>query len=246
LAVLIVSSPALTPGGLVRLYSDLGRSIAAHVDTGGALGAVTASAVQTVPGAQYASITRRRNDELSTLAATAEPAQVVDRLQYELDSGPGVDAAQPGEEGVIVCAELGTDPRWPMFGPHAVTATGIHSVLAIRLVLDEDDVECALNIYSCQPDAFADESCTVATVLATHGGSAVGGVIARERSTHLTKALASNREIGMAMGVLMNTLKVPRESAFELLRISSQRSHRKLIDIARDVVDTGSFHLPGH
>ncbi len=26
----------------------------------------------------------------------------------------------------------------------------------------------------------------------------------------------------------------------------SQRSHRKLIDIARDVVDTGSFHLPGH
>lgn len=71
-------------------------------------------------------------------------------------------------------------------------------------------------------------------------------MIARERSTNLTKALVSNREIGMAMGVLMNKLKVPRESAFELLTISSQHSNRKLIDIARDVVDTGSIDLPGH
>lgn len=170
-----MSSPALTPGGLVRLYNDLGHSMAAHVDTDGAFEAVTASAVQTVPGAHYASITWRRNGELSTLAATAEPAQVVDRLQYELGSGPCVDAAQPGKEAVIVCAELVTDPRWPVLGPHAVTATGIHSVLAIRLVLEEDDIECALNIYSCQPDAFTDESRTVATVLASHGGAAVGG-----------------------------------------------------------------------
>jgi hypothetical protein len=35
--------------------------------------------------------------------------------------------------------------------------------------------------------------------------------------------------------------KVTREQAFDLLRVASQRLHRKLADIARDVAETGTL-----
>ncbi|MCW2658134.1 MAG: hypothetical protein JWR06_2327, partial [Jatrophihabitans sp.] len=55
--------------------------------------------------------------------------------------------------------------------------------------------------------------------------------------------LASNRDIGVAIGVLMGLHRVTREQAFDLLRVASQGKHRKLADVARDVADTGSLDL---
>ena len=47
-----------------------------------------------------------------------------------------------------------------------------------------------------------------------------------------------------AIGVLMSVHKVTRQQAFDLLRIASQQTHRKLVDIATEVGDTGSLSLP--
>ena len=81
-------------------------------------------------------------------------------------------------------------------------------------------------------------------LLATHGALAVSRVIAREKAANLAKAVSTNREIGMAMGVLMTTYKVTEDQAFDLLRIASQHSHRKLADVALDVCDTGMLDYP--
>ncbi|MDQ1743320.1 MAG: hypothetical protein QOE23_1659, partial [Pseudonocardiales bacterium] len=54
----------------------------------------------------------------------------------------------------------------------------------------------------------------------------------------------SNRQIGVAMGVLMSRQHVTRQQAFDLLRIASQHSHRKLADVAMDVCDTGILDYP--
>ncbi|MCW2597788.1 MAG: hypothetical protein JWP39_3676, partial [Jatrophihabitans sp.] len=64
-----------------------------------------------------------------------------------------------------------------------------------------------------------------------------------ERITNLERALASNRDIGVAIGVLMGMHRVTREQAFDLIRVASQGKHRKLADVARDVADTGSRDL---
>ncbi len=48
----------------------------------------------------------------------------------------------------------------------------------------------------------------------------------------------------MAMGVVMATYKVTRDQAFDLLRVASQNSNRKLADIATEVIDTGALSLP--
>jgi AmiR/NasT family two-component response regulator len=65
------------------------------------------------------------------------------------------------------------------------------------------------------------------------------GVIEAEKIANLEVALVSARRIGVAMGILMATRHVPDPAAFELLRAASQRSGRKLRDIADDVILTG-------
>jgi AmiR/NasT family two-component response regulator len=43
------------------------------------------------------------------------------------------------------------------------------------------------------------------------------------------------------MGIVMNASKVTRDQAFDLLRIASQHTHRKLADVATDVAETGQL-----
>lgn len=61
---------------------------------------------------------------------------------------------------------------------------------------------------------------------------------------NLNRALRSNREIGSAMGILMARHQLTSNQAFDLLRRISQRTHRKLIAIAAEVVETGALDLP--
>ena len=112
-------------------------------------------------------------------------------------------------------------------------------MLAIRLYLEDYDFLAGLNLYAHAPDAFDASSQTLVTVLATHAALAVSGAAARARAANLEKALISNREIGVAMGVLMNQHKITRDQAFGLLRLASQNGNRKLAEIAVEVADTG-------
>jgi hypothetical protein len=65
--------------------------------------------------------------------------------------------------------------------------------------------------------------------------------VERTRSANLTLALATNRDIATAMGIVMATQQCTREAAFERLRRQSQNSHRKLREIASDVIFTGTL-----
>ncbi|PZS15750.1 MAG: hypothetical protein DLM57_12030 [Pseudonocardiales bacterium] len=59
------------------------------------------------------------------------------------------------------------------------------------------------------------------------------------RAANLEQALATNRQIGQAIGILMATDHLTAAQAFERLRTASQHSHRKLRDVASDVIETG-------
>lgn len=63
--------------------------------------------------------------------------------------------------------------------------------------------------------------------------------ITAERAHHLDIALQTSRQIGAAIGILMTIHKITDKDAFDLLRLASQHSHRKLRDLALDVIDTG-------
>jgi ANTAR domain-containing protein len=65
--------------------------------------------------------------------------------------------------------------------------------------------------------------------------------VARTTIANLQAALTSSRDIGPAIGILMCQHGVGAEQAFDLLRAASQNTHRKLRQIAADVVYTGSL-----
>lgn len=240
-----MSLPLSTPRELLDVYLGLDRQLsAAGTDTEAATAAaITRLAVSVVPGAEHASITDQRDGRFRTPTATGDMAATGDRIQYEHQAGPCVDAILGN--GVLCTGDIGTDPRWPDVGPRLHAESGATSMLSFRLFF-EQDVERAvgLNLYSTRHDAFDEEAEFVGTVLATHSALVLSAAAARDRAANLQRALTSNRRIGMAMGVLMSSHKVTDDDAFTLLRIASQNTNCKLLDIADEVIATGTLELP--
>ena len=61
---------------------------------------------------------------------------------------------------------------------------------------------------------------------------------------HLHVALSSNREIGVAVGIVMVNHQLTRDQAFDLLSRVSQHVNRKLGAVALEVAQTGGLDLP--
>ena len=148
------------------------------------------------------------------------------------------------QQEIYRTGDLAADQRWPEFGRRAAAEHGIRSMLSVRLFLEDDDLVAALNLYSTAPTPSTTPTRRVAMMLATHASTAMAGARLHEQVQHLERALQSNRGIGVAIGVLMNQYKITQAEAFDLLRMASQHGHRKLVDVASDVTETGTLELP--
>ena len=58
----------------------------------------------------------------------------------------------------------------------------------------------------------------------------------RENEAHLNVALASGREINIAIGIVMERSRVDRQGAFDILRIHARSQRRKMSDVAEEFV----------
>ncbi|KRF48728.1 hypothetical protein ASH01_03370 [Terrabacter sp. Soil811] len=203
------------------------------------LDALAQAAVERVPGARWASITSYEHDRFRTVAATDDIARQADAIQYAVGSGPCLDAIV--DDTLYRPRDLRHDERWPEYGERVSREVGMRSMLSYRLGHEIGDRVDGLNIYSDEVGAFDERSEVVGLMLATHGALAVALTANQERVENLQKALLSNREIGVAMGVLMARHRVTRDQAFGLLRMASQNTNRKLHDVALEVADTGSL-----
>jgi GAF domain-containing protein len=230
------------PNRLLALYADMNRTLLEPGHGTDIMAAITRLAVAAIPGVEQASISEGRDGRFRTLASTGDIATIGDLIQYQLASGPCVDAII--DDTVYRSNDLAADTRWPQFGTRAHAETGATSMMSLRLFIEGDERIAGLNLYSTRPDAFDDSAYAVANLVATHCATALIAASARERVENLQRALTSNRRIGMAMGVLMATHKLTETDAFTLLRIASQNSNRKLTDIADDVITTGTLELP--
>jgi hypothetical protein len=228
--------------GLAALFSELQPRVARPEAANTVFEVLVNRGADLVAGCEAAAITRGRNGKFETIAASSELPLKVDSIQYDLGYGPCIDAIR--NDTVYHSPDLANEQRWPRFGERVTREAGVQSMVSYRMFLEGDDQIAGLNFYSTKPDAFSEHDRTVGLLLSTHGALAVAAVSRGETAAHMTAALKSNREIGVAMGVLMATHKLTRDQAFDLLRIASQHTHRKLADIAVDVADTGTLDLP--
>jgi GAF domain-containing protein len=233
-----------TPARLSQLASSLTtleRDL--HLDDapGAAPQGVVDSAVRMVGGADWASITLLTEGRFTTPVATHPEALASDLLQYTLRSGPCVDAIL--DDTLYRAADMRADDRWPTYGPRVAEEHGVNSMLSYRLHLDHDSSIAGLNLYSTRLAAFDDDDVSTGLMLATIASFAMTAALARVEVTQLREALERSREIGRAVGILMARHQLTRDQAFNVLRMVSQDTNRKLHDVAVDVVDTGTIEL---
>jgi GAF domain-containing protein len=228
--------------GVATSFAEVARELADCGSEDDTWQAIVTAALRMVPGTEHAGITILRNGKFETIAPSGELPRKVDAIQYELSSGPCVDAIL--QQTVFRTGDLSCDPRWPEFGSRAAREQGVLSMLAFRLYLESDNTIGGLNLYSTERNAFDSTSELTGGIVATHAAIALTRERDRSQAEHLRLALVSNRQIGVAMGVLMSRHQLTTQQAFDLLRIASQHTHRKLAGIAQEVAETGILEYP--
>ena len=115
-----------------------------------------------------------------------------------------------------------------------VAELGVRSILVIPL--SPRGVNAAVSMYANSEDAFDADEEFVGRAFAAHAGIALAHA---ELEANLRTALQSRERIGQAVGILMERHRITATQAFDLLVYASQRTHRKLRDLANWVVATG-------
>ncbi len=151
------------------------------------------------------------------LSASSEPElfDEVARISGKAGSSPGWDAFDSGD--MVHCPDLATETRYPAYAADMVRLTPIRSAMSF----DHDAVRRA-------------------SVLADHATVAIDAAASAD---NLEIALQRNRITGTAVGILVERLRLTPAQAFDLLRVMSQHTNRKLADLAAHLVETGE--LPG-
>lgn len=204
-----------------------------------------------IPTAHHVSITLRQRRSYRSAAFTTNLARHADELQYQLNEGPCVAAADTTGEEWFRSGDVSKDPRWPRWGP-AVAELGIRSVLSVQLAGGTVGgtvggaagggsgggrvPQGAVNLFSEDPGQFVDaDQFDQALLWSAH--AAAGLATAREIEG-LHTAVGARHAIGLAQGIIMERHGVDADQAFALLtRVSSTRN-TKLRDVAKSIVTT--------
>ena len=189
------------------------------------------------PGAESTSITLIRGGRPFTAAHVDQLALDADELQYEQGHGPCMDAGRTG--AVLLVEDMCADARWPDYAAR-VTGRGVRSSMSTPLPYQGATIG-ALNVYATAPAAFGCDDVPVAEEVASYIAVAVANADAhaevRQVAEQMREAMESRSVIDMAKGMLMAQHGCSAEEAFTILSHASQRSNRKLRDIARAMVD---------
>lgn len=195
--------------------------------------AICIAATLMVPGCDHASVMLRDNHIATTAAASDSVARKIDKLEQALGEGPCLDAIS--EETPQIDPDLRAGSQWPALAARVLTETPVHGIMGFRLLVGPHKIG-ALNLFSDSPNAFDMVAVERAILLAAFAGVAANAVAQGEDAATLQRGLASNREIGKAIGILMALNDLTEAEAFDTLRRVSQEANIKLVDVAAAMV----------
>jgi transcriptional regulator with GAF, ATPase, and Fis domain len=206
------------------------------------LGLVAGFAVQAVPGVDGAAVTLLRppdgGQRIQSWAVTAEFVGEIDVLQYEvLGEGPCLTCMQTRRP--VVSGSLGSDGRWPRFGPR-VAEWGVHSALSLPLLV-ADELIGAINSFAHRHDVFGEHAMRLGELFAVPAAVSVHNALLLQRTRktveHLQRALVSRAVIDQAIGIIRSRTGDSAEEAFDRLRYASQSENIRVAVIAQQLLD---------
>ncbi len=199
---------------------------------------VTALTSRTLPNADGVSVTLVQDGRYTSAVYTNELTRRVDSWQYTTGQGPCLSALK--DRHAYMACDLPTETRWAGFAPMAVDE-GVLSIMAIPLKPMGEPIG-TLNIYSSERAAFDEAHLDIASLFAQQAAIVLANAMAYSSEQlangQLREALESRELIGQAKGILMARERCSADAAFDILREVSQRTNRKLREVAQDVVDS--------
>lgn len=216
------------------------RSLADVVYTGESFesvyGAICRAAVDFVGGCDHASLMLRRHGRSTTAASSDDVARRCDGLELELGEGPCIDAMEESEPDEHLCADLDSGSKWPELAARIRAETPVRGMAGLRLRQDGQKVG-ALNLFSDTPGALTQTSLDQAIVISAFASITLAALDRGEEAVTLRRGLASNREIGKAIGLLMSTHGIDDEQAFSMMSKVSQEMNVKVAEVAAQVLE---------
>jgi GAF domain-containing protein len=241
----VPNSPHPQPADAADALERLGSLTLRDLSMDRLLQIVADLAKTVMPGDPETSVSLLVKDRPITVVSTGQLAIDLDEKQYDEGHGPCLYAARTGELTEI--PDTRAEDRWPDYTPRAVEYGNLSS-LSVPLSIDENEqVAGALNIYARRPDAFDEDSRSVATRFAPYAAVAAGNLWlyqrARDLGDNLQTALNSRAVIDQAKGILMERHKFTADQAFQALAQASMNTNRKVRDVADHLVTTGELPL---
>ena len=219
---------------VAQTFAELARVLHERPGLDAVCEALVTAATRLVPGCDHASIMLRERARFRTAAATDDVARHVDALEREVGIGPCVDAIET--ESYQLDADITERSHWPGLAERVVAETPVRGMAGYPLLVDGHKSG-ALDLFSDTPGALTAESADAGVVLASFASVALGGSSSHDEARTMADGMTSNREIGMAIGLLMATHGLGADEAFATLRKASSHLNRKISSIARELVE---------
>lgn len=225
-----------TRDDLAAMVTQLGGVLLAAETVDSVLALVARLAAEAVAGTVGAGAAVVDVRGRQSTAATGAPVEQADQLQHHLDAGPCLTAWR--DQTPVQVDDVSSETRWPDWTA-AVALLDVRSALSVPLTTADVQVG-AITVYSCQPHAYDDRSAHLLGLFAQQAAVLLSNAVtladARQTAADLAVALDHRDVIGQAKGVLISQGAAAPDRAFAMLVSASQRSNRKLYDVARRLV----------
>ena len=225
-------------------FAALARSLAEAGGVRPTIEQIVGQSVNLVPCDWAAiAVAERMGDRPAGLAATTDAAlmDIVAEVAGRLGSSPGLTAFGTGSK--VYVPDLTAESPWGAYASELVQRTAIRSVLSFGLRLHGRPLG-VLTFYGAAAGGFDEDAQQRASLLADHATIAIDAATSADSADSLKAALATSRTIGTAIGVLAERHRITPEEAFDLLRVVSNHTNRKLADLADEFMSTAELPEP--
>lgn len=220
-------------------FAALARELSSYGDRAATARVIAERAVETL-GCAWAGIARAAGGAYAFEAVTpsAGVLEAVERIARDTGQGPTLTALD--ERTTVLVGDLATEARWSQYCAQVRQDTPVRAALVYHLALEDQPLG-ALAFFDHRPGWFTAERVQLASVFADHATVALAKAANHDHAANLAVALQSSRVIAEAIGILMSTFKVDEQSAFDMLRLVSQHTNRKMREVAHHVTVTGAL-----
>jgi GAF domain-containing protein len=236
------AAPQVHPD-LSAAYTELQNLLLDEPDVAEFLHQLATLSAARVPGASCG-LMMRRDHQVLTVTSNDDFARTVDEIQHGRGQGPCLQALHTGRR--VDVPVMAGEARWADYCIEALAA-GVGSSISLPLTVNGDTIG-ALNLYSRSPNAFRTSTVRMLESFTRQAATALALMLrhAQQQQLHdeMAEGLATRAAIDQALGIVMAQRKITSTDAFAVLREASQRSNRKLSDIAADLIQAVTGHPP--